>query len=954
MATSSSSLNSSPYQLPLLVSPLLVSPLPPEPSPCDISLKAVEGPHLPAPTGRLAGHSAAPRLLYLQSFKFPAHVHFPQLPSFSARDFQSIFASSKRFIGTGDEIARAYNRHGQESVVFADCASEEMAKQNQKKQRALEKAIFTADVHAFDLEAGKANMLAQRILQKIDALNFEDLEKMASMPSRTPLITPCQGPAPRVEEPDFDPVAMEFLKNFKKPLKLVPLCNSSKSPFIISHKWSFMQVSADSPGLAPNIIGALDIMCEAPFDAIKHIPQALLIALDVSSSMDSGSHLKSRASPRPSVLSQAVRGITNQIAKLRADDYFGLITFSNEPKVLIPIQRVGEHKDALIKQMHSISTKGSTSIMDAVNSLMIGSLYFFKQQETTINPNILLITDCEDSTVKPEALANLRFAMEKIAKSDVDNYRLNIIALSVPEAYQKTLQMISTKTGGRVYAAARHEEIGELIAEAFMHNTLTALKFNACILNVDGPYSFNNVMHEGPSPALISDDGKQVKGLQLGSILRSTHGQRFPRTLIFKLICNALKPTPFNLKAELCGQDVAFDLPIGLTLSTRITDVKETCNEEIEKMLRYGHYRAYKAMAIGLVCYDPQNEVESKSVHEVNSGLDLAAWTGYAERISAVVQNMQSFSPCLRPTDAVFASSLVQSIDFLKEFQFKISFKYALETTLEEIQQMGDVKLAIANVRQLLEKLGPQSAPTEERLHILNSMLSDTLEGVDSQISMLQHWHESKVAHCASEEAMQNLRNDICRTTVGSYHPSLISMCSQALIEVAKKAADLNCFVVVSPDVAENLVLHVSSVSLAEKRPFITKTGIFAQLERSTQLMEPLIANICDYLDDFFLVAVRFSTNEFNVTFTYPQFHKNRLEARLFPAEIDLSQLGWIIPKNAPEGLDKPSYPIEELICLMREYARKQIENLNKSRQPTAKEGEDVPGGRKRKQRANT
>lgn len=144
-------------------------------------------------------------------------------------------------------------------------------------------------------------------------------------------------------------------------------------------------------------------------------PLNSVIILDISGSM--GGYLNSKREGNR--LELAKEAIIMFFSKLRPDDSFGLVTFNNQAKCLIPVQKKATiEMEAVTSIVRGISACGGTTLMTGLEMAHQNIQDYLVQNElvksTKVENRMIMLTDVEDNSIY-----NARSFVEQVEASQI-------------------------------------------------------------------------------------------------------------------------------------------------------------------------------------------------------------------------------------------------------------------------------------------------------------------------------------------------------------------------------------------------------------------------------------------------------------------------------------------------------------------------------------------------------
>lgn len=207
-------------------------------------------------------------------------------------------------------------------------------------------------------------------------------------------------------------------------------------------------------GLATTQVCATVAAKVLPDDELERAPVDILVALDVSGSMEGNK------------LELCKTSIALLMRQLLPRDRFGLVTFSNDAKVEIPLQHMtSQHKTQCLEQIKRLHTLGCTNI-----SAAIGTAIQILQDEKSPNEvrTIFLLTDghANMGTSQPEQLLQLTRSWLG-GKSD-GSPPISMHSFGYGQDHNSTLlqQMAECSPGGTYYFVENDSNVSSAFGDA--------------------------------------------------------------------------------------------------------------------------------------------------------------------------------------------------------------------------------------------------------------------------------------------------------------------------------------------------------------------------------------------------------------------------------------------------------------------------------------------------------
>ncbi len=867
-----------------------------------------------------AKQKSSTRLLGRAVTCFPPHVSFPPIPPVTQSEILQIMQSVGNYQAVHTSSLSSARYRERESPEVQEAARKRLAAESLEKAR------------AFNALPGSGTDLIEHYLKLSREVGMANLRAMASsfIQTERELAQPysimhlCE-PLTELALPS-DPCAAAFVRTWNSvPPTGIPRGTEGLSiSDIMTCRLHAMKAPAKLADMSPSIIVAIDICSKENAKFRDSVPQAAMFAVDVSGSMGEEGRLKN-----------VQAGLKIALNNLHPDDFFGVMTFTESAQVLIPLQRVGENVDQLAAKIDSMKAEGGTQIISPVRSLMLASAWFVEAYKKSINPVITLLTDCEVDKLARSELTAVRQAMENLSQSSAQNLALNVVAISVSEKYQPTLDLISSEMCGRKFLVKASNEIPLKMAEAAASNTFVTLALRDTELMIEGGnYEFEGVMHEGASSVEISSDKRIASGIGTKPLLASLPNKPYARTIYAKFNCTGYKAEPFALRMRLKGDSMlgSFDVDSG-TQSLNPQDVP-TSSSVIEQGIRYASYRFLKRSALGLMNCDSRDSSDVARAKAINTA---GNWEAHHKEVLELITGLNSFVLTTKPDDYNFASSLISSLDYLEEYLKNVNDRNECDRDIRFLQEemLKEVALtfnqAIEQFSAFRDKLaeyarsdGLDAVKFELRRsgdELLNKMIA--IHRYLTRFTMLQNKRVTVM------NALSKTRTALSSTVVENFHRTCISFNSECLIYTAKRFR--HAYAPMSPQMAGQVFTNLNTVPFSVLKPLLQTHPLHNQLQDLTSLTDSLVELTMGYLPELFPFIVRPSTQALKMTISYPMSSMTgQLYAEHVPFYVQINSPGFvkIAREEAPSFLSAYTagdIEAKELAEIMQAHGLKQL-----------------------------
>ncbi|MCK5706848.1 MAG: VWA domain-containing protein [Candidatus Aureabacteria bacterium] len=193
----------------------------------------------------------------------------------------------------------------------------------------------------------------------------------------------------------------------------------------------------------------------------KRLPMNIAIVLDKSGSMGSQSKMEN-----------AKRGAIEIINRLSSKDILSVIVYDNAPYTLISAQHV-INKEAIISQIRSISSGGSTALYGGVS---FGASEIYKNLTDNYINRIILLSDGL-ANVGPQSTEDLACLGENL-----ESQGISVTTIGVGLDYNEDLMtVLADRSSGNSYFARNSDELPQIFAEE-IGEAMTLMACNVRVL----------------------------------------------------------------------------------------------------------------------------------------------------------------------------------------------------------------------------------------------------------------------------------------------------------------------------------------------------------------------------------------------------------------------------------------------------------------------------------------